>query len=31
MLHQEVEVPLDDGFGDERVEHQAVNAVLLHA
>jgi len=30
MLHQQVEVPLDDGLWDQRVKHQAVDAVLLH-
>lgn len=30
MLHQQVEVPLDDGLWNQRVEHQAVYTVLLH-
>lgn len=30
VLHQQVEVPLDDGFRNQRVEHQAVNAALLY-
>lgn len=30
MLHQQVEVSLDDGLWNQRVKHQAVDAVLLH-
>lgn len=30
MLHQQVEVPLDDGLWNQRVKHQAVDTVLPH-
>lgn len=30
MLHQQVEISLDDGLRDESVKHKAVYAVLLN-
>lgn len=30
VLHQQVQVALDDGLGDKGVEYQPVNAVLIH-
>lgn len=31
VLHQQVEVPLDDGLWDESVKHQTIYTVLFHS